>query len=303
MTFYRHIILPWLLLIALTLATSFSTLAQTYRTAIVLNNGTQEIFPDSVLERMNVIKNMVNGNRKFFIDVKCHNGKTTRFCTDSIKEMNYGPMTPYEHFAGDWYLVASPVGEPNSVGIMVSSTVSIPFHAVLPDNDSPDYGKYVYCHIDSMAHRKGLKYPADFKMRYQYNPTTQAGTISLILDDQHPVTNVQYAGDESTYAYLDDGITQYFGNNTLHQGGDNGGRHMFFVSENIETHNLEGMELTASWTIQDQENLDFQYLFPTNYHIFWIVSFDIPFINTEHDAVGYIDIFSSARVMRNPWNN
>ena len=221
---------------------------------------------------------------------------------DDIVEINYREMTPYEHFAGDWYFVASPNGEPlPGTSIMVTSAVSMPYHAVLAAPGTPGYGREIYCHIDSMAHRKGLKYDANFKLLYNYDEGTGKGSISMVLDDQHPVSSAQYTGDASTYAYWDATSTWFFGVSSQHEGGDTGGRHMYFVTHNIDTWELEGHELPCQWTLTDLTDTDHEYSFPSIYEICWVVGLDIPFVYAEHDLLGYIDIFASPRLMRHPW--
>ena len=273
-----------------------------YRTAIVLKNGTQEIFPDTLVNQFTYTKHVVNGKTSYCLNVIEHGQLAMTIPTDSILEINYGEMTPYEHFAGDWYFVASPNGEPMpGTSIMVSTAVSMPYHAVLPAPGTPAYGHEIYCHIDSMAHRKGLKYSADFKLLYSYDEATGKGTVSMVLDDMHPISQEPYTGDASTYAYWDATSTWYTGVSPQHDGGDTGGRHMYFVTHNIDTWALEGHELMSQWTLANQLDHDYEYTFPTIYEICWIVGLDIPFAYAEHDLLGYIDIFASPRLMRHPW--
>ncbi|MBR1803927.1 MAG: hypothetical protein IJ775_03355, partial [Muribaculaceae bacterium] len=173
-----------------------------WRTAITLKNGTQEIYPDSVVQRFDFVP--APDGRHRALSVRWRGDSVARVIPiDSIAEINYGEMTPYEHFAGDWYLVASPNGVANEVGLMIATVVSIPYHAVLPAPGTPDYGKYIYCHVDSLPHRKGLKYAADFKLRYDFDEASQRGNISIVLDDQLPFSEVPYTGGPETYAYAD----------------------------------------------------------------------------------------------------
>ena len=240
-----------------------------YRTAIVLKNGTQEIFPDTLVNKFQYTHSLVQGKTIYSLDVIQDGKVTMSIPIDDIAEINYREMTPYEHFAGDWYLVASPNGEPlPGTSIMVSSAVSMPYHAVLAAPGTPGYEREIYCHIDSMAHRKGLKYDADFKLLYNYDEGTGKGNISMILE---------------------------------HEGGDTGGRHMYFVTHNIDTWELEGQELPCQWTTADLADYDHEYSFPSIYEICWVVGLDIPFVYSEHDLLGYIDIFASPRLMRHPW--
>lgn len=272
-----------------------------YRTAITLTNGTQEIFPDSTVTRF-TYSHVPNGNRTKHLLNVIKNGEVVRTIdTDSIVELNYGEMTYYEQFAGDWYLVASPYGEPNDQGIMVMQVVSMPYHAVLPAPGTADYGKYIYCHIDSVAHRKGLKYDANFRLRYSYDEAAQAGSITMIVDDQHPITAMEYFDAPSTYAYWDDQSTWYNGVQSGHDGGDSGHRYMYFLCQNWDTWVLEAEELPAQWTAADQSNLDFVYRFPGSKEIHWVVALDIPYVHTEKDLVGEIDMFSSPRLQRTPY--
>ncbi len=273
-----------------------------YRTAIVLKNGTQEIYPDTLVHRFNYGQTQMGGKVSHYLDVIVDGKPAKRIPTDSIVEINYREMTPYEHFAGDWYLVASPNGVPMpGTSIMVTAAVSMRYHAVLPAPGSPDYGHKIYCHIDSMAHRKGLKCDARFTLLYDYNEATGKGTISMVLDDQHPVSSMPYPGDASTYAYWDATSTWYMGVSSQHAGGDTGGRHMYFVTHNIDTWELEGHQLDCQWTLADQMDDSHEYAFPSIYEICWIVGLDIPFSYSEHDLLGYIDIFASPRLMRHPW--
>ena len=273
-----------------------------YRTAIVLKNGTQEIFPDTLVNKFQYTHSLVQGKTIYSLDVIQDGKVAMSIPIDDIAEINYREMTPYEHFAGDWYLVASPNGEPlPGTSIMVSSAVSMPYHAVLAAPGTPGYEREIYCHIDSVAHRKGLKYDADFKLLYNYDEGTGKGSISMILDDQHPVSATQYTEDASTYAYWDATSTWYFGVSAQHEGGDTGGRHMYFVTHNIDTWELEGQELPCQWTTADLADYDHEYSFPSIYEICWVVGLDIPFVYSEHDLLGYIDIFASPRLMRHPW--
>ena len=273
-----------------------------YRTAITLTNGTQEIFPDTVVTKFTYSHAQVGSQTVYSLNVIKDNKIAMTIPINDIVEINYREMTPYEHFAGDWYLVASPNGEPMpGSSVMVTTAVSIPYHAVLPAPGTPAYGSEIYCHIDSMAHRKGLKYDANFKMLYSYDESTQKGTISLVLDDQNPVSSTQYTEDASTYAYWDATSTWYWGVSSQHEGGDTGGRYMYFVTHNIDTWELEGHELACQWTLANQSDLTHEYAFPTIYEICWIVGLDIPFVSSEHDLIGYIDIFASPRLMRHPW--
>lgn len=273
-----------------------------YRTAIVLKNGSQEIFPDTLVNQFKYIKTQRDGKTSYQLSVIRQGMDDMLIPIDSIEEINYGEMTPYERFAGDWYFVASPNGEPMpGSSIMVTTAVSMPCHAVLPAPGAPGYGSEIYLRIDSVAHRKGLKYAANIKMLYSLDEATGKGKISVILDDQHPVSETQYTDDASTYAYWDATSTWYFGPSSLHEGGDTGGRHMYFVTHNIDTWELEGHQLDCAWTLSDLEDYGHEYAFPSIYEICWIVGLDIPFVYSEHDLVGYIDVFASPRLMRHPW--
>lgn len=281
----------------ISLFTNIYLLASTdiYRTAVTLKNGTQEIYPDSLVKRFNYTYR----NNVHYLNVVKNNGTILRSVpTDSIEEINYGEMSRYEQWAGDWYLVASPNGEANEVGIMIATTVSIPYHAVLPAPGTPDYGKYIYCHIDSMPHRTGLKYEANFKLHYSEN-----GTIAIVLDDTTPLTTMQYTDGPETYAYFDQSHTFYYGVSSSHEGGDTGGRYMYFVTRNMANYHLEGMELPATWTTDALDDIDSEFTFNRNYQIHWIVALDIPYSYSEHDEIGIIDIFASPRLMRKPWSN
>ena len=273
-----------------------------YRTAITLSNGTQEIFPDTLVTKFTYSHNLVGGRLVYTLNVVKEGQVAMSIPVDSIVEINYREMTPYEHFAGDWFLVASPNGEPlPGTSIMVTTAVSIPYHAVLPAPGTPDYGQVIYCHVDSMAHRKGLKYDANFKMLYNYNEGTHSGTITMVLDDQQPISATQYTSEASTYAYWDATSTWYTGVSPQHEGGDTGGRHMYLLTHNIDTWALEGHNLDCQWTLADQDDLSHEYAFPTIYEICWVVGLDIPFVYSEHDLLGYIDIFASPRLMRQAW--
>ncbi len=300
MKHFKHMIA---LLMALTVTlVAYANGTGVYRTAITLTNGTQEIFPDTLVKKFSYTHSVVGGKTVYSLNAIKNGGVIMTIPLDSIVEVNYREMTPYEHFAGDWYLVASPNGEPDpGTSIMVSTVVSMPYHAVLPAPGTPGYGREIYCHIDSMAHRKGLKCEADFKMLYDYDESSGKGSITMVLDDQHPVSNVPYSGDASTYAYWDANSTWYNGVSPLHEGGDTGGRYMYFLTHNINTWNLEGHELECSWNIDDQQDLTHEYAFPTIYEICWVVGLDVPFVYEEHDLLGYIDIFASPRLMRHPW--
>ena len=286
-----------LLYLTISLVTSTIAAAGTgvYRTAITLKNGTQEIYPDTIVKRFDYVKTA--GNEGYAINVVKTDGTIARtIATDSIVEMTYGEMSRYEQWAGDWYLVASPNGEANEVGIMIATTVSIPYHAVLPAPGTPDYGKYIYCHIDSMPHRKSLKYDANFKLHY-----SDQGTIAMVLDDTTPLTTTQYTGGPETYAYFDKTHTYYFGISSKHEGGDTGGRHTYFVTRDLSDYSLVGMELPTTWTEAALDNIDSEFTFNRNYQIHWIVALDIPYSYAEHDEIGIIDIFASPRLMRKPW--
>lgn len=270
------------------------------RTAITLRSGIQEIYPDTTVSRFDVVPLGTAAGRGLHV-LKNDGTEADTIPVDSIMEMNYGPLTDYESFAGDWYLVASPLGEPNEVGLMVSTVVSMPYHAVLPAPGSADYGRYIYCHIDSVAHRKGLKYAADFKLRYDYDAASGQGTIALVLDDRRPVSPQQYGGDAGSYAYFDAAHTYYLGVHPQHEGGDTGMRYMYFVGQNIERQSLEGMELQATWTHDEHCDPAHEYQMPQNQQIYWIVALDVPYSFAEHDEIGYIDMFSSVRLMRREW--
>ena len=300
MKHFTHILSTILLLVVPIVAHAVGT--GVYRTAIVLKNGTQEIFPDTLVNQFKYTHSVINGKITYSLNVIQDDKVTMTIPIDSIAEINYGEMTPYEHFAGDWYFVASPNGEPlPGTSIMVTSAISMAYHAVLPAPGTPGYGHEIYCHIDSMAHRKGLKYDADFKLLYNFDEATGKGRISMVLDDQHPVSTTQYSGDASTYAYWDATSTWYFGVSSQHEGGDTGNRYMYFVTHNIDTWELEGHVLDAQWTLTDLQNPDHEYTFPSIYEICWVVGLDIPFVYAEHDLLGYIDIFASPRLMRHPW--
>ena len=272
-----------------------------YRTAVTLKNGTQEIFPDSIVQRFTYTHVTQAGKTRHLLNVIKNGEVDMTIDTDSIVELDYGEMSSYEHFAGEWWLVMSPNGEPNEQGIMVTEAVSAKVHAVLPAPGSPDYGSLIYCHIDSMPHRMGLRYSADFVLRYAHDDALQRGTITMVLDDQQPITSQQYAGDASTYAYFNDETTWYMGVSPQHEGGDTGNRYIYFVGQDIDTQRLQGMEITAAWSDADQLDLEHEYSFPRQYQIYWITALDIPYSYVEHDEVGMIDIFSSPRLMRHPW--
>lgn len=291
-----------LILCALIIATC-GTLAHAgtgiYRTAITLSNGTQEIYPDTLVKRFDYVKTpMADGSTSHAIKVVRNDGSTARTIpTDSIVEITYDEMTRYEQWAGEWYLVASPNGEANDAGIMIATTESIKYHAVLPAPSTADYGKYIYCYVDSMPHRKGLKYDANFKLHY-----SPSGTIAIVLDDTTPLTAMQYTGGPETYAYFDKTHTYYFGVSTKHEGGDTGGRHTYFVTRSLTDYSLVGMELQSTWTESALDNIDSEFAFNRNYEIYWIVALDIPYSYAEQDEIGIIDIFASPRLMRKPWS-
>lgn len=300
MTHFTRILLSVLSLIAALAAQASGT--GIFRTAIVLKNGTMEIFPDTLVNKFQYTQSLVQGKVTYSLDVIQDGKVAMSIPIDNIAEINYREMTPYEHFAGDWYFVASPNGEPQpGSSIMVSTVMSTPYHAVRAAPGTPGYGREIYCHIDSMPHRKGLKCDADFKLLYNYDESTGKGSISMVLDDQHPVSATQYTGDASTYAYWDATSTWYFGVSAQHEGGDTGGRHMYFVTHNIDTWELEGHELPCQWTLADLQDFDHEFSFPSIYEICWVVGLDIPFVYAEHDLIGYIDIFASPRLMRHPW--
>ena len=282
-----------------------SALAQTgvWRTAITLADGTQEIYPDTLVTRFDRVSRITpQGTVEHCIAVVARDGRTLRtVAADSIVEMNYRKMSRYEQWAGDWWLVASPNGEANEVGIMLTTVESMPVHAVLPAPGSPGYGTEVLCHIDSVAHRKGLKYDANFKLRYSEAADGRSGTIAMVLDDQQPLTTAQYAGGPDTYAWAAPGRTYYYGVSPLHADSDTTGRHMYFVSQNIDTQALEGMELIAGWTAADLADATHEYTLPRMQQIYWIVALDIPYSHAEHDELGIIDIFASPRLCRRPW--
>ncbi|MBR1551053.1 MAG: hypothetical protein IJ632_01885 [Muribaculaceae bacterium] len=269
-----------------------------YRTAIVLKSGVQEIVPDSALHRISVGKLPAGGHS---VGVELNDGSSRTFTTADIEEINYGPLTAYERWTGDWYLVASPNGEANEVGIMISQVVSMPVHAVLPSPSSPDYGSWIYCTVDSIPHRGGLHYNAQFKLRYNADADGRQGTIALVLDDRQPVNGIEYAGGPETYAYFDKNSTYYFGVSDSHAGGDTGHRYQYWLGNNIETQMLEGMELSTSWTEADLADPESQFKFAREHQIYWVTALDIPFDYAENDMVGVVDIFSSARLMRRPW--
>ena len=290
---------------ALTLLSAGAIVAQdgtVGRTAITLLNGTQEIMPDTTVARFSYNPVSDGGLTTYRLNALSGDHVVRSLRTDSIVELTYGPTSRYEHFAGIWWLVASPNGEPNEQGIMVTETVSVPVHAVLPAPGTPDYGHYIYCHIDSMPHRSGLKVSADFKLHYTYDEALGRGTIAMVLDDSQPISDTEYAGDPTTYAYFAPGQTWYMGASDQHQGGDTGHRYMYFVSQNIDTQQLEGMEIATTWTDADQQDLEHEYRFAQQYQIYWIAALDIPYSNAEHDEVGIIDIFASPRLMRHAWH-
>lgn len=273
-----------------------------YRTAITLKNGTQEILPDTAVQWFTYTHITQGTTTRHLLNVIKNGEVAMTFDTDSIAELDYGEMTYYEQFAGDWWLVASPNGEPYpGTSIMKTEAASIPYHAVLPAPGIPDYGKYIYCHIDSLPHRKGLKYDAHFKLRYAFDEAQQQGTIAMVLDDQQPITTQQYGGDASTYACLDATTTWYNGVSAQHAGGDTGNRYMYFVTHNLDNWALEARELPATWKPADQLDIEHEYNLPVLYEICWVVGLDIPFVQAEGDLLGYIDIFSSPRLMRHPW--
>ena len=261
MTHFTRILLSVLSLIAALAAQASGT--GIFRTAIVLKNGTMEIFPDTLVNKFQYTQSLVQGKVTYSLDVIQDGKVAMSIPIDNIAEINYREMTPYEHFAGDWYFVASPNGEPQpGSSIMVSTVMSTPYH---------------------------------------YDESTGKGSISMVLDDQHPVSATQYTGDASTYAYWDATSTWYFGVSAQHEGGDTGGRHMYFVTHNIDTWELEGHELPCQWTLADLQDFDHEFSFPSIYEICWVVGLDIPFVYAEHDLIGYIDIFASPRLMRHPW--
>ena len=87
-----------------------------YRTAITLKNGTQEILPDTAVQRFTYTHITQGTTTRHLLNVIKNGEVAMTFDTDSIVELDYGEMTYYEQFAGDWWLAltASPIPAPQS---------------------------------------------------------------------------------------------------------------------------------------------------------------------------------------------
>ena len=109
MNIFKHLITVMLLTATVVAQASGSGV---YRTAITLTNGTQEIFPDTLVKEFRYSHTVVDDRIVYSFNVMKDGHVVMSIPVDSIVEVNYREMTPYEHFAGDWYLVASPNGEP-----------------------------------------------------------------------------------------------------------------------------------------------------------------------------------------------
>ncbi len=163
--------------------------------------------------------------------------------------------------SGEWQFVASPF-EGGEERISFTAT---------PSTD----GSRLQCHAENFFAHASKPYPADWCIAVEQEDDKVR--LGWILDSSTPCSTEEYQEPATSYAL--------FGTDA-----DGTHRYIYLLSENIETHSLEGMTLWSDW----QTSVDAAFSLPKTYQIYAVVSENQPY----NGAVGYIDIWASGKIMR-----
>jgi hypothetical protein len=176
----------------------------------------------------------------YTLQIRLTDGTTRSIAASQIASIafrqNAQPL--YDDLAGQWLLIASPVGIGGDDGIYTAKTDTIRFEAT-PAAD----GSCLMCHTESLYAADGITLQADWQMVAEQNNADGTMRIGLVLSADRPA------------ATLADGTRLYL------------------LSENIATSRLEGMTLWSAWGDSATE----AWLLPKNQEIYAVGDTSQPF--------------------------
>ena len=181
------------------------------------------------------------------------------------------PATAQDDLAGQWQLIASPMGVEGEGGIMTSGWDTITFTAI-PSAD----GKTLSCHADKFFSRSGHDYPMDWLLAVEREGDKTR--LGWVCDDQQPASSIEFQEPATAYA---------IGGRDIKEGEH---RYLYVLSYNVETGREEAMTLWSGWMNNSQAT----FTLPQNQQLDVIVSTTIPFST----FLGYADSWASARLQK-----
>lgn len=222
------------------------------------------------------------------MQVTLTDGRTIQLPLSTISDISVEPVVPeaLAQLAGQWQFIAMPNGVTGEGGIYTATADTIAFTATV----APD-GMGLVCWAESFYTRSGNTYPATWRMLLEEDAASGRHRIGWVLDASEPASEKEF--DEPQGKYLDDGFF-YWGVNSNRTGGDTGHRYIYLLTENIETHQLEGTTLWSAWLDADAT----EYAFPQNQEVYGVVALDIPYTYFNYSDIGYFDIWASPRFVR-----
>jgi len=163
--------------------------------------------------------------------------------------------------AGQWQFVASP---------FMGGEERIAFTATLSDD-----GSSLNCHSDNFFAHSSKPYPADWQIAIEHDGDKVR--LGWVLDSSTPCSAEEFQEPATAYAL--------FGTDA-----DGSHRYIYFLSENIETQQLEDMTLWSDW----QTDANAAFTLPKTQQLYAVASKNKPYSG----AVGYIDIWASGKLLR-----
>lgn len=192
--------------------------------------------------------------QNYNLQIRLQNGTVKTVPTNEIASIEFKEDLPPEldGLTGRWMLIASPVGVAGDDGIYTSKADTIQFTAAMGSEPGT-----LQCHAESFVTRSGITYSADWLVQVSQNEQDGTRRLGWQLSEQTPV------------------CTQ-------------SDRHLYLLSENIQTQRLEGMTLWSEWQPADATT----FTFPQNQEIYGVLSPTIPYSSPGSE---YLEIWASPR--------
>ena len=183
----------------------------------------------------------------------------------ALAAMTFAPMRAQsqliEQLTGQWKFVASPFdGGSDEVTFTAKASAD---------------GKSLLCHADQFITRASQPYAMDWQMTIEQN--NNQVRVGWVLNADTPASEQEFQEAANKYVL--------FGKDA-----DGSHRYIYLLSENIETHKLEGMTLWSDWQSADATT----FALPRTQQIYCVVSQNIPYNST----VGYAEVWACAKVQK-----